>query len=60
MFIIQDWAGNTLQYTGRFNFGRYGNDLGVPMTFDTFHDASEFIDSKYSEYDRQDIYIQEK
>lgn len=46
-YIIQDWAGNTLQYTGKFNFGSYGTNLGVPLTFNTFDDAWEWLYIKF-------------
>lgn len=57
MFIIQDWASNTLQYTGKFNFGCYGNDLGVPLKFKTFDDACEYIDTHYNEEESQDLFV---
>jgi len=58
-YIIQDWASNTLQYKGNFNFGNYGNDLGVPKTFKSYDYAAEYLDLKYSEEERQDLYIME-
>jgi len=58
-YIIQDWASNTLQYTGKFNFGNYGNERGVPKTFKSFDDAVEYLDLKYSEEECEDLYIEE-
>ena len=58
-YIIQDWASNTLQYTGRFNFGSYGNERGVPKTFKSFDDAAEYLDLNYTENEREDLYIEE-
>ena len=46
MYMIQDWACNTLQYNGKFNFSRYGACLGVPMTFESFDDAADYITEK--------------
>jgi len=42
-FIIKDWESNTLQFDGKFNFGAYDNELGVPMVFDSCDDAWEWI-----------------
>jgi len=58
-YIIQDWTSNTLQYTEKFNFGSYGNERGVPKTFKSFDDAAEYLDLKYSEEERQDLYVEE-
>ncbi|NDD55653.1 hypothetical protein EBZ39_17605 [bacterium] len=61
-FIIQDWASNTLQHTGKFNFGCYGKVLGVPRTFESWDEAeaylSEFLGGNY-ELDRSEYYIEE-
>lgn len=40
---IQDWAGNTLQHDGRFNFGAYGKNRGVPKMFKSFDDAEGYL-----------------
>ena len=42
-YIIKDWAGNVLQYTGRFNFSAYGAYTGAPMEFESFEEAWEYI-----------------
>lgn len=58
MYMIQDWASNTLQYNGKFNFSAYGAYLGVPMTFETFEDAAEYISEKLDD-NFDDLYIEE-
>ncbi len=57
MFIIQDWASNTLQHDGKFNFGKYGKDMGVPMEFQSFEDALEWIDTNISDDEKEDLYV---
>jgi hypothetical protein len=57
MFIIQDWASNTLQFNGKFNFGAYGENKGSPMEFKSFDDAIEWMDQNVSEEDRENLYI---
>lgn len=42
-WIIQDWAGNTIQHNGLFNRGCYGRELGIPKTFESFEDGWHWI-----------------
>lgn len=58
-FIIQDWASNTLQYDGSFNFGSGGSEIGAPMDFETFDDAWEYIFEHYNEEDFDDLCVME-
>ena len=48
-FIIQDWASNYLQHDGKFNFSAYGANKGVPMEFDSYDDAWDFIFENYKD-----------
>jgi len=57
MFIIQDWASNTLQHNGKFNFGTYGSDLGVPMEFESFDDAWDWLYIKFPDQECFDDYF---
>lgn len=62
-FVIQDWAGNFLQYTGKFQFGAYGKLPGVPMEFQSWDDAEDWLSEKLGdayESDRGEYYIEEK
>jgi hypothetical protein len=38
-YIIKDWAGNILTYTGKFN----RPEFAVPMKFDAFDLASDWL-----------------
>jgi len=57
MYIITDWAGNVLDFKGRFKLPQ----LAVPIEFDSFDDAEEWLCINLKDYDeeRQDIYIEE-
>jgi hypothetical protein len=58
MYIIKDWANNTLDYTGKFKYPC----LAVPMTFKTWDDAEDWLCENLKDYcdERQDLYIEEK
>lgn len=55
-FIIEDWAGNILDFKGKFKLPQ----LAVPMEFDSFDDAWEYIDSNINEDNHEDIFVIEK
>ncbi|NBW19804.1 MAG: hypothetical protein EBR82_68710 [Caulobacteraceae bacterium] len=62
-FIIQDWASNTLQHTGKFNFGCYGKELGVPMFFESWEDAESYLHELLGDdyaTDRGEYFIEER
>jgi hypothetical protein len=65
-YIIQDWAGNTIQHNGVFNRGAYGRELGVPMEFDSFEAGWDYILGELAdkwnltEEDFQEYYVVEK
>lgn len=62
-FIIQDCFCNTLQFTGRFNFATYGQDLGTPKVFKTCEDAECYLEDLLGdEYEdtRGEFYIEPK
>jgi len=48
-FIIQDWASNILQYSGKFNFSAYGAYTGSPMLFDDFEEAWGWLYERFPE-----------
>jgi hypothetical protein len=43
-WIIVDWAGNYLQYTGKFNFSAGGAWTGSPMVFDSQDDGFDYME----------------
>lgn len=55
-FIIEDWAGNILDFKGKFQLPQ----LSVPMEFESFDDAWEYIDSNIIEGSHDDIFVIEK
>jgi hypothetical protein len=58
-YIIQDWACNTLQTTGKFNFGAYGQNKGSPMTFQSFEDGWAWIDENILDVEaHQDLFVE--
>lgn len=55
-YIIEDWAGNVLDYTGYFKMPQ----LAVAMEFTSFEAAWEYIDSNINEDSHEDIFAIEK
>lgn len=55
-FIIQDWAGNILDFKGKFKLPQ----LAVPMEFKFFDDAWEYIDLNIDKDSHEDIFVFEK
>lgn len=60
LFIIQDWAGNTFQYNNKFNFGSHGTEKGVPLEFQSFEDAWEYIYENWDEEFYDDLFVVNK
>jgi hypothetical protein len=52
--MIVDWAGNILNYRGRFNSPQFA----VPMLFDSFDDGWDWISVNMDEDQRSDVYVQ--
>ena len=59
MYIIKDWASNVLQYNGKFNFSSYGANYGVPMEFNSFDDAWEWLYCQFPNEECFDDYFVE-
>ena len=55
-FIIQDWAGNILDFKGKFKLPQ----LAVPMDFKSFDDAWVYIYSHIDENSYEDIFVVEE
>ena len=55
MFIIKDWAGNVLDFKGKFKLPQ----LAVAMEFDSFEDAWEYIDATFDESCHEDLIVDE-
>lgn len=56
-YIIKDWAGNILDFNGRFKLPQ----LAVAMEFETAEDAYIYLDAfNLTEEDREDIYVDRK
>ena len=55
-FIIEDWAGNILDFKGIFK----SPQLAVPMEFSSFDDAWEYIDLNIDENNHDDVFAIEK
>ena len=55
-FIIEDWAGNILDFKGQFKLPQ----LSVPMEFESFDDAWEYIDLNIDEDCHDDVFVIEK
>lgn len=53
MFIIKDWAGNILNYKGKFDRPCFA----VAMTFKTDDDAFEYLDLNYSSEDKMELWV---
>lgn len=51
-WIIKDWAGNVLDFKGNFKLPQ----LAVPMNFDSFDDAWEWIDINVEEDAHCDVF----
>lgn len=51
-WIIKDWAGNLLDFKGYFK----NPQLAVPMQFDSFDDAWEWIDTNIEEDAHCDVF----
>jgi len=47
MYIIKDWAGNILNYNGRFE----RPELAVAMVFEEFDHASDWLSDTYGNLD---------
>lgn len=58
-YTITDWATNYLQFNGKFNFSAYGQNKGVPMEFNSFYEACEYLDLNFDDETREDLYIKE-
>lgn len=53
-YIIKDWAGNILNYKGRFELPCFA----VPMTFETFEDGWDWICSNIDDEEvHQDLFV---
>ena len=59
-YIIKDWAGNVLDYTGVFKLPEFA----VPMEFDDFEDAWGFLYETFPNVDEDgtfdDYFVEEK
>lgn len=55
-FIIEDWAGNILDFKGKFKLPQ----LSAPMEFESFDAAWEYIDSNINEDSYDDVFVTEK
>lgn len=55
-FIIEDWAGNILDFKGKFKLPQ----LSVPMKFKSFDAAWEYIDLNIDEDCHEDVFVIEK
>lgn len=55
-FIIEDWAGYILDFKGKFKIPQ----LSVPMKFESFDAAWEYIDSNIDEDSHEDVFVIEK
>lgn len=55
-FIIQDWAGNILDFKGKFKIPQ----LAVAMEFKSFDAAWEYIDLNIDENSYEDIFVIKK
>lgn len=58
-FIIKDWAGNILNFKGKFDLPTFA----VPMKFNSFDDAWEYIYEHFNECESQtydDFYVFQK
>lgn len=51
-WIIKDWAGNVLDFKGNFK----NPQLSVPMHFDSFDDAWEWIDTNIEDDCHCDVF----
>lgn len=51
-WIIKDWSGNVLDFKGSFK----NPQLAVPMTFDSFDDAWDWIDINVEEDAHCDVF----
>ena len=59
-WIIQDWAGNVLCKARKLYIAP---DLAVPMTFDSFEDAEEYLSERLGdeyENERGEYYVMQK
>lgn len=56
MYIIKDWAGNILNYKGKFDRPCFA----VAMTFKDEDDAFEYLDLNYSSDDKLDLWVSVK
>lgn len=54
MFIIKDWAGNVLNYKGRFDLKCFA----VPMTFESFDDGWQYIVENFDETEFNDLFVE--
>lgn len=56
MYIIKDWAGNILNYKGRFELPCFA----VPMEFISWDYAEDYIQEHLNHNDRGDLWICDK
>jgi len=54
-FIIVDWAGNVLNFKGRFTNAWHS----VPMLFDSFDDGWEWILENMAHDQHGDVYVEQ-
>ncbi len=54
IYVIEDWAGNILDYTGRFKLPAHV----VPMEFESFEDGWMYLDGiGVSEEDAEEYFV---
>jgi hypothetical protein len=56
MYIITDWANNKLDYSGKFQRPCFA----VPMEFDSFEDAWDYLYIKYPDEENLNNYYVEE
>lgn len=55
-FIIEDWAGNILDFKGKFKLPQ----SAVSMEFESFDNAWEYIDLNINEDSHEDVFVTER
>jgi hypothetical protein len=53
MYIIKDWAGNILNYKGKFDKPCFA----VAMEFKNEDEAFEYLDLNYSSEDKMELWV---
>lgn len=54
-YIIKDWVGNILDFKGRIN----SKEFAVPMEFESFEDANEYVVEHFKETDWDEMHVEE-